>query len=149
MIFRRCVFLTAIFSATIVGAVAPDTSSPNIQGRWKVLSFVEDGKPVAARQLQDAYVDITKELMVFHFPAKPSHPDIHMKYEFVPDGIDLRITSSSELDGPAFSTCGKWNRADGRFQFAFFNIENSKSRPPVAPAKAVIFLELRPAGSLE
>ena len=123
--------------------IEPKETHPNLDGRWKLVSLIQDEQKTPVEKLKGAYVDIKDNLMVFHAPSKPDFPDLHIKYQFAAKGIDLQITDSREQDyaGPTFD--GQWSLKDQQFKFACWQTsETQKVRPPLAPGKSVIYVEL-------
>ena len=138
--FRAC--LTAILFVSAVNAETPPEMTPKLEGRWQLVALAQDQDVASETFLKGAYVDVTDELMVFHVPSKPKYPDLHIKYKFVPEGIDIQFSDSDELDYSGPPIYGKWSMKDGSFKFACFD-EEGKPRPPIAPAKSVIYIELK------
>ena len=138
--------IACIMTLLLVAAASAETppkAYPNLQGRWRLVALIQDEHTASEAQLKGAYVDITDELMVFHVPSKPDYPDLHVKYTFVPAGIDLQITDSRNPGDDGSPARGAWTRKKGLFRFAFFATDGVSVRPPVAPAKSVIYVELK------
>ncbi len=138
-----CACVTSLLLFSIVHAEAPSDDNPSLKGRWQLVSLVQDEQAASAKQLKGAYVDVTDDLMVFHVPSKPKFPDLHIKYEFGPEGIDMQMTDSRDLDYSGPPIYGNWSYKDGQFMFAHFDTDDVKARPPVAPAKSVIYYKLK------
>ncbi|MBD3671885.1 MAG: hypothetical protein HUJ26_00025 [Planctomycetaceae bacterium] len=138
-------FAVAVLTVTAGFADEPKETHPDLDGRWKLVSLIQDEQKAPAAKLKGAYVDIKDNLMVFHVPSKPDYPDLHIKYQFAAKGIDLQITDSREQDyaGPTFD--GQWGLKDQQFKLACWSTvddEGTRPRPPLAPDKSVIYVEL-------
>ena len=120
-------------------------NAPELDGIWHVVSMVQDGKPAPFQDLKGAYAKIKDGRMVFHLPAKPEYPNLQVKFEFVQKGIDLAF-AHGDVDDPAEDVGrapGAWRLSGDMFRFAFFDHDDAKTRPEVAPGKGVIFILLK------
>ena len=143
-------FCTAVLTSALVVNIQRTFADapPELDGRWQLVALIQDGQPASDNDLKQAHVDIRTGKMVFHLTSRPTYPDLQVRFEFVPEGIDLKLTHGDidralKDNGDVIKATGAWELKDGRFRFALYDTDDAVGRPRVAPAKNVIYLELR------